>query len=800
MVVESVDLGIKNVPVVDMARNDEEDDEGSSVASEHESVTSHECGIEIVSDGSSEDEDQRLEVTERFEALVSGEGKTTKMHKHLRKRLKHQVKEIKEAFYKEDRRVPQPLKKDSPPMSRSQVKGKWSVLEVFTWTCAITMMAASRGWEAHEPITLPGWNILDNHDYNRALDYIDRVNPDLLVLAWPCTVWSQLQAINATTPWRRFKLAQRDASRRQRRRGGAVLGENPHQSMAWKEPMIIEAFDGMESGTTDMCQFGLRVPGGNLLRKRTALKGTKEVVRRCCRKCCGNHRHDLVFGSAKIHGKWTTISEFAGGYTKQFAQAVVEGAEEYLKKGRVPEVLVSGGAFEEELFEQPEEESPTGGGDLWRIQHLHQRLGHPTNQTLAKMLSLAGASKSMVKMAQDFQCETCQELQAPGRYMKARPEIKPVSFGLELHCDLKYIHDFKNQLYVALSIVDAATSFHTAVMLKNRTAAHVARKFARHWCSLYGIPGTIVVDQGGEFDGEFVGWLETHGIHSKCTGAKSAWQHGFAERHGALLGTACSSLVWQYQATGLSEVKDCLAAAVQAKNMTITRKGYSPYQLAFGRAPFFPDLLDEDVEGNLSLRQAMTLEGEVARQSEMRASARAVLLRQDTQDKLRRALQRWPRGDQVDFTPGDMVFFYSPKPKSARFKKDGGAWRGPAIVLMRESEQRFFVSWRGRCLLVSTPNLKLASAAEAGNHDVRREEAEKVEELLERDQGYEDLSHVPPPPVQKEDGTEGWEVQDTVIRPSKRGRPKNQAKEIAKSLKGMKTVIKTVQKRRKETS
>jgi len=107
-----------------------------------------------------------------------------------------------------------------------------------------------------------------------------------------------------------------------------------------------------------------------------------------------------------------------------------------------------------------------------------------------------------------------------------------------------------------------------------------------------------VVDQGGEFDGEFVGWLETHGI-SKCTGAKSAWQHGFAERHGALLGTACSSLIWQYQATRLSEVKDCLAAAVQAKNMTITTKGYSPYQLAFGRAPFFPDLLDGDVEGNL---------------------------------------------------------------------------------------------------------------------------------------------------------------------------------------------------------
>lgn len=177
----------------------------------------------------------------------------------------------------------------------------------------------------------------------------------------------------------------------------------------------------------------------------------------------------------------------------------------------------------------------------------------------------------------------------------------------------------------------------------------------------------------------------------------------------------------------------------------------------------------------------------------MRASARAVLLRQDVQDKRKRALQRWPRGDQVDFTPGDMVFFYPPKPKSSRFKKDGGAWRGPAIVLIRESEQRFlfFVSWKGRCLHVSPPNLRLSFG---GNHDVGQEEAEKAE----RDQGHEGLSHVPPPPPQKEESTGGWEAQEAVIRPSKKGIPQHQAKEIAKSLKGMKTVTKTVKKRKKE--
>jgi hypothetical protein len=160
----------------------------------------------------------------------------------------------------------------------------------------------------------------------------------------------------------------------------------------------------------------------------------------------------------------------------------------------------------------------------------------------------------------------------------------------------------------------------------------------------------------------------------------------------------CSSLIWQYQAQGASQVKDCLAAAIQAKNSTLTKGGYTPYQLAFGRAPLFPDLLEEDVHGNLALRESLSTEGEVLRTAEMRAAARAALLRQDTLDKLKRALKSWPRGEQKEYSPGEMVYFYSPKPKTARFRRDGGSWRGPAVILMKESHQRYFLSWRGRCL------------------------------------------------------------------------------------------------------
>ena len=264
-------------------------------------------------------------------------------------------------------------------------------------------------------------------------------------------------------------------------------------------------------------------------------------------------------------------SDFSGGYTKKFANAVLDGAEAYLEEGPEPEVLVEGRQVEEEQFEDearsedevhvPEEATATS----LKLHRLHQRLGHPTNQTLTRMLALSGASEDVLQQARSSECPTCQEMSAPGRYLKQKAEIRTTIFGKELHCDLKYIHDYKNQLFVALSVVDAATatSLHMAVLLRSRAPHHVARKLARHWCSLHGSPELLVIDQGGEFDGEFVGWLEAHGIHSKTTGF--FWQHGFAERHGALLGTMCSSLIWQYQARGACQVKDCLAAAIQAK-------------------------------------------------------------------------------------------------------------------------------------------------------------------------------------------------------------------------------------------
>jgi hypothetical protein len=121
----------------------------------------------------------------------------------------------------------------------------------------------------------------------------------------------------------------------------------------------------------------------------------------------------------------------------------LDGAETYLEEGPESEVLVEGRQVEEEQFEDEarsedevhvhEEATATSP----KLHRLHQRLGHPINQTLTRMLALSGASEEMLQQARSLECPTCQEMSAPGRYLKQKAEIRTTIFGKELHCDFE---------------------------------------------------------------------------------------------------------------------------------------------------------------------------------------------------------------------------------------------------------------------------------------------------------------------------------------------------------------------------
>ena len=364
------DLGVIMVPSVPAAEEKEEESSTASDTDGHDSSTSHEKGVDFLTESESDEDPMPSR---------SWVSEDKPMYKGLKHRLGHALNEIKQCFKVEEKIQRKRKEEDGrkhqeegPSGTKRGVKRKrpWTMVEIFSWTCAITMVASLQGWHASEPISLPHWDLLKSKDRKDALTYLNTLDPDAMVIAWPCTVWSPLQEFGRKSPWQRERLEERreeqrellgfvrDASHDQRRRAGLLLGENPKPSSAWKEPLIIEAFDGMGSAITDMCQYGLRIPGGGpFLRKRTRLEGTPELVHHLARTCPQTHQHTPVLGGMRYGDKWMNVSDFAGGYTTRFAQAVVKQAERILEeKGRQPEVLITCASFPEEDLDEEEGE------------------------------------------------------------------------------------------------------------------------------------------------------------------------------------------------------------------------------------------------------------------------------------------------------------------------------------------------------------------------------------------------------------------------------------------------------------
>lgn len=324
------------------------------------------------------------------------------------------------------------------------------VIEVFTWSCMLSMLAVDRGgWEAYEPITLDsGWDVRVPGIQDAAMRYLERIDPDLVVVAWPCGPWSIVQNANQRTPLQRRALAWKRALARktvlafarrvilwQRQRGRAVLGENPRTSKAWRTPEIAEAIQGLEVGHFDQCEVGLVHPNtGEPMKKATQVVGQAEVVRHLNGlKCRGGHQHHPIEGTYTTEeGRSAALSDYAGGYPADVCHRILKGAEEFYQvrsqgtfvedddeyqfEDTVPEMVDGDEAIEEEdqLVERDEDQPfperadqrdehleeearhPVSREVRKAVEYAHRQLGHPSRSTLLRMMRLSGSNEEAI--------------------------------------------------------------------------------------------------------------------------------------------------------------------------------------------------------------------------------------------------------------------------------------------------------------------------------------------------------------------------------------------------------------------
>ena len=459
----------------------ESDDESLGSVSTGESETSHEDLDGSYQDSSSsETEDEMAERHLTLMAEVDGDEEV--LNKGQRRRLLAAAKTIQEGARAETLEHESYVVKKVP--RTPSLRQRFKILEIFTWSCMVSLTAAQMGWEFCEPVTLEsGWDLTCRETQDRAMQYMKRVSPDLVVVAWPCGPWSPLQQLNVKTETQRQALrAKRRANKPllafarravlwQRSRGGAVLGENPERSKAWHQEEIMEAFQGLPSTTLDQCQYGLRHPVNSMpLRKRTRLQGQALVLKYLQKKCKGGHEHHPIEGSFKgKDGKWQSLSSWAGGYPVSLCRAMVKGAEEFLRSGEayvedphegdtVPDDMDGQEGIDEEKgleelldeeirdVDPAEEEAvedeqrhPVPQEVQKAVEFAHRQLGHPSRSTLLRMLRLSGANADALRHARNWKCDVCMARKAPKHPMAAAPSVRPYGFNLHLHVDVKYL-------------------------------------------------------------------------------------------------------------------------------------------------------------------------------------------------------------------------------------------------------------------------------------------------------------------------------------------------------------------------
>ncbi len=200
--------------------------------------------------------------------------------------------------------------------------------------------------DPYQLVTLPAFDMLQPQGRQQARDYMHNIGPDLVVAQFPCTAWSQFQAISQRNPFHIRILRRRrreqlqllafvdELVRRQASRGRVVRVENPARSLAWDTaPMVaMRQHSQMCETITDMCCYNSVKPDtGRLVRKPTKLCGTRQVVETINRRCDGTHEHDALEGNMNVpdaDGNWKTMSSisWAGAYAKEFAEAMWQGA------------------------------------------------------------------------------------------------------------------------------------------------------------------------------------------------------------------------------------------------------------------------------------------------------------------------------------------------------------------------------------------------------------------------------------------------------------------------------------------
>ena len=349
---------------------------------------------------------------------------------------------------------------------------------------------------------------------------------------------------------------------------------------------------------------------------------------------------------------------------------------------------------------------------------LHKQFCHCTGARLKKLCVNAGIKdKELLKMVEEVRehCKLCEKYgSTPPKPVVAMPFAR--SFNESLAMDLKDI-DSRHVSH----LIDHLTRFSAACVVPSKKKEVIVAAVLNIWISVFGCPGKILSDNGGEFSNEdFREMGEKLNSRITTTAAESPWSNGINERHNALLG----EMVIKTMEDTKCSLDVAISWSVSAKNSLANINGYSPYQLVFGKNPNFPSILHDKLP---ALEEHC--ESEVMRKNlNAMHSAKKNFVSLESSDRLRRALRTKTRTHTGKiFHVGQSVYY--------KRQNCGKIWKGPGnvigvdgeIVMIRHGGQGV----RVHSSMVKVENTEFIEEETSSETEERSDESAKKKENVE---------------------------------------------------------------------
>lgn len=224
---------------------------------------------------------------------------------------------------------------------------------------------------------------------------------------------------------------------------------------------------------------------------------------------------------------------------------------------------------------------PVGQLTEQQLRQLHRRFGHPSASRLGNLLRKTnhGFDVQMIRHLTKY-CSFCQKHgKPPGRFKFTLKD--DLLFNHSVIVDIMYLDV---PAVPVLHIVDEATRFQAARLLKDISAETVWDTLRECWIDTYvGPPDVIMHDAGKQFvSAEFSAKARGMAIESRAVPVEAHHSIGMVERHHVPLRRAYEIIRGEFPTLNKQRV---LQMAIKAVNDTAGPDGLTPTLLVFGTYP-----------------------------------------------------------------------------------------------------------------------------------------------------------------------------------------------------------------------